>query len=247
MASRIPTLALLTLLAACATTAPKTDSSADANAPIYLQGQSSKYSIRLDEIDSAGSQARAAQLPNGLAAGDESLTLCAALFQRGNVYGLDLVVDNHDLEAFDLYRENISLRDNTGRHLKRSDAFAGAQSVGLRGLSSTRLAQGQIPGTRESSTRAPDPTTVPEIRTLRGMKNVGPPVETVQRPTLELASKVEVEAQDPELPEILQIDPGKSRVYWSYWQGTDVDFPIYVTVSVNGRRLLFRFESAEEY
>jgi len=245
MASRIPTLALLTLLAACATTAPQTDSSTDANAPTYLQGLSSKYSIRLDEIDSQGSQARAKQLPNGLAAGDETITLCAALFRKGNVFGLDLVVDNHDLKPFDLYRENISIRDNTGRDLKHGEDFAGAQSVGLRGLSSSRLAQGLIPGTRQSTTRTPDPQTIPEITSIRGMKNITPPVETTNRPTLQLASDVEVEMLNPDLPDILQVDPGEGRVYWSYWQGSDVDFPVYVTVSVNGRRLLFKFDSPE--
>lgn len=251
MATRIPTLALLPLLAACAATAPQTDLSTTAESPTYLQGISSRYSLRLDEINSSGSQNRAKQLPGGLAAGDESLTFCAALFRAGDSFGLDMVLQNHDLEPFDLYRANIVVRDNAGRRLEPTQGFAGAELYGLRGRTTARLAQGVIPGTRTSGVPAAHrPTSEAEplagTKRIAGMRGVGVPVETVRGPSLDFVGTVQAEIPNPELPDVVEVPPGKSRVYWSYWTGNEVEYPLFVTVSVNDRRLLLKFQAPEE-
>jgi hypothetical protein len=235
-------------LAACAATIPQTDLSTNATSPTYLQGISSRYSLRLDEINSSGSQNRAKQLPGGLAAGDESLTFCAALFKDGDSFGLDMVLQNHGLEPFDLYRANIVVRDNAGRRLEPIHGFAGAELYGLRGRTTARLAQGTIPGTRSSSTLAAQrpATEAPSLtgsKRIAGMEGVGVPVETTPGPSLDFVGSVQTEVPNPELPDVVDVPPGKSRVYWSYWTGEEVEYPLFVTVSVNDRRLLLKFQA----
>jgi hypothetical protein len=78
------------------------------------------------------------------------------------------------------------------------------------------------------------------------MGGVGVPVETPRGASLDFIGNVQAEIPNPELPDVVEVPAGKSRVYWSYWSGEEVEFPIFVTVSVNDRRLLLKFKNVGE-
>ncbi len=245
MATRIPTFALLFLLAACSATAPPAEVSHESAAPSFLQGISSRYSLRLDELGSDGSRNLAAQLNGGVTAGDETLNFSAALFRVDDSFGLDMVVQNQGHRPFDLHREDIVLRDNAGRMLVPSQGFAGAEYCGLRGKTTTRLAQGVAPGTRTNSasrqrnlSEAPTPAGAQKLTAIRSSRA---PVEISRGPSLDFVGTIDVEIPNPELPNVVDVPVGKSRVYWSYWTGSEVEYPVFVSVFVNDRHLLLKF------
>lgn len=245
MATRIPTFALLFLMVACAATTPPTEVSNELETESFLQGISSRYSLRLDELESDGSRSLAHQLQGGLAAGDESLNFSAALFRVDDSFGLDMVVQNQGEHSFDLHRDNIVLRDNSGHLLQPSQGFDGAKYCGLRGRTTTRLAQGVAPGTRSTDTarqrqRSEVPTPAGKHR-LVFMQGSEVPVETVRSPSLDYVGTVDVEIPNPELPNVVNVPAGKSRVYWSYWTAHEVEYPVFVSVFVNDRHLLLKF------
>jgi hypothetical protein len=78
------------------------------------------------------------------------------------------------------------------------------------------------------------------------MDGVGVPVETPRGGSLDFIGSLQAEIPNPELPDVVEVPAGKSRVYWSYWTGEEVEYPIFVTVSVNDRRLLLKFEDVKE-
>jgi hypothetical protein len=240
MATRIPILALLLSLAACATQ-PTVVMSPDAGEALYLQGITTRYSIRLDDLDPVHAGVRAKQLHNGLVSGDTSLILSTSLLRYGDEFTLDLVIQNRGSEPFDLYRANLQARDNTGRRLLPTVGFAGAELFGLRGRTAKHLARGYAPDAsgngNSSSFGAPTGT-----RAVKGMSSVGVEMFNLVQPSSDWLTQIPLEVSGSELPELITVDGGERRVYWSYWHGPDVEYPIMVTVAVNGRRLLFKFE-----
>lgn len=252
MAPRIPTLAMLLALAACATTAPRQVSEPDANAPAYLQGITTRYSLRLDEA--LQSAHRESALPGGLLAGDESLTLRAALFRSGEFYGLDLVLSNHEEHRIRLDRSKILLRDNAGRRLEPTHGYAGAEQHGLRGRTLARLDREDVPVPRDESTLAAQ-RPAREAPPSAGRKtNTGALTASTTRapdPVPSAPDAVWFQYDNgpqltTELPQIVDVDPEKTRTYWTYFSAEGlaggVQYPLYLTVSVNGRKMLLKFE-----
>jgi len=253
MAPRIPTLAMLLALAACATTAPRQVNEPDANAPIYLQGITTRYSLRLDEA--LQSVHRESALPGGLLAGDESLTLRAALYRSGDSFGLDLVLTNHEEHRIRLDRSKILIRDNAGRRLEPTHGYAGAEQHGLRGRTLARLDREDVSVPRDESTLAAQ-RPAREAQPSAGRKSTvgaltastpAPPETGQTAPDAVWIQRDAGPQLTTELPEIVEVDPEKTRTYWTYFSAQELDggvqYPLYVTVSVNGRKMLLKFES----
>lgn len=251
MASRIPTFALLFLMAACATNAPRLGEQPDASESTYLQGITTRYSLRLDEAKQAAH--RASALPGGLLAGDEALTLRAALFHQGDQFGLDLVLSNHDTSPVRLERSKILIRDNAGRQLSPTLGYAGAEHQGLRGRTLARIDRGGQPASMEDEsmvTGQTDPGTGP---TPAQKQPTGTVTASTQQYTATGAPFPDVAGvtlpKDVErrtlLPDLMEIEPNQTRAYWSYFSAADLgaqlQYPLYVTVTLNGRKMLLTF------
>jgi hypothetical protein len=238
-------------LAACATKAPRLGEAPDASEPSYLQGITTRYSLRLDEAQQAAH--RESALPGGLLAGDESLTLRGALFRQGSEFGLDLVLSNHDTSPIRLDRNKILIRDNAGRELTPTAGYAGAEQHGLRGRTIARIDRGGMPvpredgaltqrGERSSERESPAkslPSTV-SASTQMPLPAQGAPVPDVAWSTL--PRDYDARAL---LPDVVEVESNNTRAYWSYYSAAalegGVEYPLYVTVSVNGRKMLLKF------
>lgn len=251
MASRIPTFALLLLMAACATNAPRLGEQPDASEPIYLQGITTRYSLRLDEAKQAAH--RASALPGGLLAGDATVTLRAALFHQGDQFGLDLVLSNHDTSPLRLERSKILVRDNAGRQLSPTPGYAGAELHGLRGRTLARIDRGRLPASMEDETMAtgqteqgtgPTPAQKQPSGTVTASTQQYMPTGSPYPDVVGVTLPPDVQSRTL-LPDLMEIESNQTRAYWSYFSsaelGADLQYPLYVTVVVNGRKMLLTF------
>jgi len=236
MALRVPTVAMLLLLVACASTRegpPRGD-------PTYLEGITTRYSIRLDELRPQATH-RHADLPGAVVAGDETITATGSLMREGPYLALDLVIQNRGDQTLVLHRENLKLRDNLGTRLAAVADFEGAEHLGLRGQATQRVAQGLQPDlTVGTTTAAPSPLT---LRSEAPRKQT--PRETGDRPVASSdprgwGSDVTAEARAA-APEAIFLDPGEHRAYWAYWMAESVEYPLFVMIHLDGRSLLMKF------
>lgn len=257
MARRSPTLALLPFLIACATThpspAPTTsqDSSVLDTAPTYLVGVSTRFSLRLDELQPE--QQHPTRLPDGVVAGDDEVTVAAAMFRDGEHFALDLVVRNRGDEPLDLHRAGTRLYDDEGTRLDQIDDWPGAELYGLRArtrshrdwvtMEGSRLAQGSPSrpapggGSHEAAPRK-------QVGALTASANSVTQPAVTDLGWLASVPRSEPGIEAPNAPPMLLLDPGQSAPYWIYWRSDhEPHWPMRAVVEVGGKKLLFQFES----
>lgn len=255
MARRIPTLALLPFLFACATThpspAPTTsqDSSVLDTAPTYLVGVSTRFSLRLDELQP--DQQNPTRMPEGVVAGDEALTVAAAMFRDGEHFALDLVVRNRSGEALDLHRARTRLYDDQGARLDQVDDWPGAELYGLRARTRSHRDWVTMEGSRLAS-GGQSPTATGGASEAAPRKQVGAltsSASSVVQPAghdlgwLASVPRGEAEVEAPNAPPLLLLDPGQSAPYWIYWRADhELHWPLRAVVEIGGKKLLFQFE-----
>jgi hypothetical protein len=251
------------LLAACATTAPKPVAlNADDSAVVYQQGVTTRYSVSMDELSSASSLTRQRRLPNAVVAGDQCLTVAASLFRRGDVFTLDLIVQNHSDHRFEIERSSMDLFDNRGLHLFAMYDWPDGESYGLRSIREFRRDYAHMGRDFEETNagRDRDPDLARQERTTKHVPG-NSQQSRVNTGTLESASSqvnsdyswindLNFEDQTLILPAVCELYPGKNRAYWAYWQvprtatntPSKIEFPLTATVVMDGKRMLFRFE-----
>lgn len=250
MARRIPTLVvLLPLLAACATTAPRGEgrmaTSSDGEA-VYLQGVTTRYSVRLDELRAQQGRSRVDRLPNAVVAGDATMTVAGSLFRHPDVFALDLVIRNHGNEPIEIDRALITLTDDEDRLLTPLTDWAAGVDYGLRAMHvrnhgyrhmSADHQAGQA-GVRGGETRATTKAeTVPLTRTQSPALKVG---ETPM--DVSWITELSLQRELVSVPSKLAVGPGAGTTYWAYWSADTVSYPLTVSVRVGGKRMLLRFE-----
>lgn len=247
--SRTPIVLVLLILAACATTAPQTEvTTVETEDVLYLTGETTRFSVRLDEVRSQRAYHREDRLPNAVVAGDQTVTVVASLFRHDDVYTLDMVIQNPGSEPILLDRELMHLYDNRGLKLVPMLDWKEGHLYGLRAHQEhqrgyahlgTDFESGQ-PGTRPDAARPkqskkPTATARPSTR-ASDTANAAPP-------DFSWLSELQMEAETLMLPASLQLQPGDNAAYWAYWSAGDekVELPITAAVIVDGKRMLFRF------
>ncbi len=248
------------LLAACATTAPRTIPVADDSAVVYQQGVTTRYSVSMDELRSSATAPRQHRLPNALVAGDQSLTVAASLFRRGDIFTLDLIIQNQSDHRFEIDRSRFALFDNRGRHLQAMYDWPEGENYGLRSVREFRrdyahlgrdFEESGAPRVHERGSRDPNRNRVErDVNVLVSIDSATNSVNT----DYSWISDLQFDEQTLVLPQVAELFPGQNRAYWAYWrvptQGsqnakTTIEFPLTATVVIDGKRMLFRFESPE--
>lgn len=239
MALRVPTVAMLVLLVACAST-PEGSIRGD---PTYLEGITTRYSIRLDELRPQATH-RHADLPGAVVAGDETVTATGSLLRQGPHLVLDLVVQNRGDQPLVLRRENLQLRDNLGARLTEVVDFVGAEHLGLRGQATQRVARGLQPDpTAGSPLASPTPLAQRSARPQKHRTESG--TRTVATTdALEWNPGPAGVRTSPPAPEVLSLDPGAHRATWAYWQAESPEYPLFLMIHLEGRSLLMKFDQA---
>lgn len=251
MARRIPTLVVLSLLlAACATTqpGPVVDSSAVGDA-VYLEGISTRFSVRLDELRSSLRGNRNSKMPNAVVAGDQTVTVAAALFRCDDVYTLDLVINNLGDKTVHVDRSRIELFDDRGDRLNVMLDWQNGERFGLRAETSpfrgyrhlgTDFQAGQT-GAKAEQARSASQSKLPErthqtVGDLNALKSDDLPQD------FSWLSALKLEEQTITLPDQLPVEPKSNTPYWVYWRGARVQPPLTAIVVIDGKRMLFRFD-----
>lgn len=254
MARRIPTLVvLLPLLAACATTAPVGEARV-ATSPdgelVYLQGVTTRYSVRLDELRAKQGRSRVDRLPHAVVAGDATMTVAGSLMRHPDAFVLDLVVRNHGDQSLELDRAQITLTDDEDRLLTPRSDWARGVDYGLRAMHvrdrgsrhmGTDHQAGQA-GVRGDNTRlTTKPQVVPATRSQSPALKVG---ETPMDVTW--ITDLSIQKDLVSVPTKLAIAPGEGTTYWAYWNADTVSFPLTVSVRIGGKRMLLRFDEPRD-
>lgn len=246
MARLYPTLLVVPLLAACATTSPK----APPGDVFYLHGIDSDYSVRASELHTEKFEALVQDLPGALLAGNEEFTVAATVFRRGENVTLDMIVANHSSQELHLNRADVYIFDYMGTRLASLDDWPDGQNYGLRNLvkkgdvytyfdqppesprSYGQERQGASgankPATRQVSPTSPDPRS--------SLEEDSSDLDMLTNP-------IKVQRFSAEAPQTLVVKPGERKPYWAYFKSKDLVFPVTAIVRLEGKRLIFRFES----
>ncbi len=252
MARRIPTfVVLLPLLAACATTAPETRVEVQgSDEVVYLEGVSSRYSVRLDDLRPAMKHRRNDRLPNAVVAGDQSVTVAASLFRHDDVYTLDLVLHNLGDEEIAIDRSRIELFDNDGDQLQPLLDWEPGQRFGLRAEQETfrgyhhlgkDFQQGQS-GIASEKVAPPAERKQRTAGAVSGGDAAALTAAEAQPLDFSWLWELDLEKETVTLPAVVSILPGHDLPYWAYFRAHEVDFPLTAIVTVDGKRMLFRFD-----
>jgi hypothetical protein len=261
MARRHPTAAWMLLLvpviAGCATTTAKSPTAAQTpEQPAYLNGISTEYSARIDQLADRSDPSAAQKMPGAVVARDKAVTVVASLFRTGNYYTLDLIVHNRGETQVEIGRANLQLIDNTGKLLRSVEDWKGAQNHGLRATRRTRDTQ---PTTDELALAAARDTS-PGVGTALGQSQIKPgvgdlnsgvgggvttpgPMPDTPAPEMRLTQTTRA-VEGANLPDVLPVEPGASLPYWGYWSSGNVTvtYPLTAAVVVGNRRMIFRFQ-----
>jgi hypothetical protein len=244
------------LLAACATTAPRQTTSEDDSAVVYQEGVTTRYSVSMDELRSNATVHRQNRLPNAVVAGDQSLTVAASLFRSGDIFALDLIIQNHSDHRFEIDRTRFELFDNSGAHLVAKYDWPDGETYGLRSIQEFRRDYAHLgldfedsQPSRNSEVGGEDPAhsrVGTHIDATREVELAENPVNT----DYSWISDLQFDEQTLVLPVVVELYPGKNRAYWGYWRvpagdsGTKrrLEYPLTATIVIDGKRMLFRFE-----
>ncbi|HKI83401.1 MAG TPA: hypothetical protein VKA63_03610 [Candidatus Krumholzibacteria bacterium] len=246
MARLYPTLLVVPLLAACASTSPQ----GPPGDVFYLHGIDSDYSVRASELHTEKFEALVQDLPGALLAGNEEFTVAASVFRRGDNVTLDMIVANHSSQELRLNRADVYIFDYMGNRLASLDDWSDGQNYGLRSL----VKQG------DEYTYFDQPQEMPRKYGQEGQsagttnKPAGSQVSPANpdtRSSLEddsteldmLTSPIKVRRFNAVAPQILVVKPGEKKPYWAYFKSKDMVFPVTAIVRLEGKRLIFRFES----
>ena len=237
MARLNPTLLVVPLLlTACASSKP---ASSPADAP-YLQAVSSDYSTRTDELQSAAFDNLRMELPESLVAGNQELTVAAAMFEKGDYFTVDLVIHNHSDEPLMINRADMYVIDYMGSRLDPVRDWSGAENYGLRSAVSKETeyayleGKDHVPGSYSQGTGSGGGKA--------GDTGGSIPVYDEGSELDMLTEPVELKHSEVVAPPTMTIEPGQKRPYWAYFTSHEVVFPISAVVRMDGKRLIFRFE-----
>lgn len=243
MARLYPTLMVVPiLLAACATSAPVSSPHEAA----YLEGRTSDYSIRVDELEKEGFQKLCKELPKALVAGNQDITVAASMFQQGEFISLDMVVLNHGRLPLELHRADVYILDYMGNRLEAVTDWEGAEAYGLRSRIREDTEYVYLEGVDEA------PRSYASNGSSSGSSNKGQglrPATNAEAPAAEpaveldmLMAPAETKRPDVKAPETLHLEPGQKRPWWTYYRADELVYPLSAIVRVDGKRLIFRFE-----
>lgn len=250
MARRFPTfVALLPLLAACATTAPVSEdrlvTSPDGEA-VYLNGITTRYSVRLDELRAKQGSSRVDRLPHAVVAGDATMTVAGSLFRHHDVFALDLVLRNHSPEPLVLERAQIDLIDDEDRTLHQRTEWAQGMNYGLRALQVRNLSfrpMGTAHQSGQAGVRGESRESNSSKSSLTGAPRMDAAIRTDDVPMdVRWISDVSRTQDYVTVPSVLEVGPGDASSYWAYWDAAEVSYPVTVSLRVGGKRVLLRFD-----
>jgi hypothetical protein len=239
MARLNPTLLVVPLLlTACASSKP---ASSPGDAP-YLQAVNSDYSTRTDQVQSDAFENLRMELPESLVAGNQDMTVAAAMFVKDDYFTVDLVIHNHSGRPLEISRGDMYVMDYMGARLEPLSDWDGAENYGLRSMvrKETEYAylegRDHVPGsysqTQDSGSgggKASDAGgSIP-------VYDEGAELDMLTEP-------VQLHHYEVVAPPIMTVQAGQKRPYWAYFTGEDVVFPVSVVVRMDGKRLIFRFE-----
>lgn len=237
MARLNPTLLVVPLLlTACASSKP---ASSPGDAP-YLQAVNSDYSTRTDQVQSDAFENLRMELPESLVAGNQDMTVAAAMFAKDDYFTVDLVIHNHSGRPLEISRADMYVMDYMGTHLAPVSDWDGAENYGLRSevRKETEYAylagRDQVPG---SYSQAQD-SGGGKVSDSGG--NI--PVYDEGSDLDMLTEPVKLKHFEVVAPPIMTIDAGQKRPYWAYFTSDEVVFPVSAVVRMDGKRLIFRFE-----
>lgn len=240
------------VIVGCATTAPPSPAHAP-DQPVYLEGVTSEYSVRLDQFqpqDASSTQ----RMPAAVVAKDKrsGAMVVASLHRVGPNYALDLIVHNLGTEPVELPRARVRLYDQLGTQLKQVEDWPGAENVGLR---ASLNSQG-----RQQEQEFVDDLHLASVLDSEGATSAGPagnPLkggagDTGQQtasssPNFNGPSLTRVSADRGQVkaPEMLRVEPDASQPFWVYWstEGRALTMPLTAVVQLGDRGLLFRFDA----
>lgn len=250
MARRFPTfVVLLPLMAACATTAPVSEgqriTSPDGEA-VYLQGITTRYSVRLDELRTKQSSSRADFLPHAVVAGDATMTVAGSLYRHPDVFAVDLIIRNHGADPIEVDRSQIELVDDEDRALHPRMEWTQGMNYGLRALQVRNLnfrPMGTDHQAGQSGVGDDDPQRVPTKPQAATSSRVQSALLVGETPMdVSWISDLAREQNLVTVPTQLTVAPGASASYWAYWDAVPVSYPVTVSVRIGGKRMLLRFE-----
>lgn len=254
MARRFPTfVALLPLLAACATTAPMSEdhlvTSPDGEA-VYLNGITTRYSVRLDELRAKQGSSRVDRLPHAVVAGDATMTVAGSLFRHHDVFALDLVLRNHSKEPLLLERAQIDLIDDEDRTLHQKAEWAQGMNYGLRALQVRSLSfrpMGTDHQSGQAGVHGGSQESNPIKPSLSSATRMDPAIRSIDTPMdVRWISDVSRTQDFVTVPSVLEIGPGEAGSYWAYWDAVEVSYPVTVSLRIGGKRMLLRFDAPSQ-
>ena len=245
MARLYPTLLVVPLLAACASSSPK----APPGEVFYLHGIDSDYSVRASDLQTTQFAELVKDLPSALLAGNAEFTVAASVFRHGENVTLDMIVANHSSKELRLNRADVYIFDYMGTKLASVGDWKEGEKYGLRSL----VKQGDVYTYIDQPPETPRTygQKTPESGSTKkpGTSQVAP-VNPDTRSSLEddsadldmLTNPITVKRYNALAPETLVVKPGEKKPYWAYFKTKDLVFPVTAVVRLEGKRLIFRFE-----
>ncbi len=246
MARLYPTLLVVPLLAACASTSPQ----GPPGDVFYLHGIDSDYSVRASELHTEKFEALVQDLPGALLAGNEEFTVAATVFRRGENVTLDMIVANHSSQELRLNRADVYIFDYMGSRLASLDEWPDGQNYGLRKLLKqedeyTYFDQPpespRIYGQESSSANTPNKPGASRVAPANPEAHSS--LEDNSAELDMLTNPIKVRRFNALAPQTLVVKPGEKKPYWAYFKSKDLVFPVTAIVRLEGKRLIFRFES----
>jgi len=245
MARLYPTLLVVPLLAACASTSPK----APPGDVFYLHGMDSDYSVRASELHTTKFGELVKDLPSALLAGNEEFTVAASVFRHGENVTLDMIVANHSSQELRLNRADVYIFDYMGNKLASLGEWKDGVNYGLRSLvqkgdvytyldqpSETPRSYGQeTPDAGSTNKPGTSQVTPPNRDTRSSLEEDSADLDMLTNP-------ITVRRYNAVAPKTLVVKPGEKKPYWAYFKTKDLVFPVTAVVRLNGKRLIFRFQ-----
>jgi len=214
----------------------------------------------MDELRPKASAVRQNRLPNAVVAGDQSLTVAASLFRRGDIFTLDLIVQNQSDHRFEIDRSRFALFDNRGVHLLAMYDWPEGENYGLRSIREFRRDYAHMgrdfEDVKPGRDREGEPSDSREHASKRLQGQSSSASHSLPSPDQQVnsdyswISDLQFDAQTLVLPTVCELFPKENRAYWAYWQlapqednsSSHVEYPLTATVVIDGKRMLFRFE-----